>query len=74
MVFGMEPAASVISKFGGNTKLARILGVHPMWVARWKMKTPYGTGGRIPYKQVPQILAAAKAHGVSLSLEEIWGL
>jgi len=67
----MEPAASIITKLGGDTKVAEIVGVHRTRVSNWKRpKTAGGTGGAIPFKHVPALIAAAKALGESLSADD----
>ena len=67
----MEPAASIISKLGGDTKVAEIVGVHRTRVANWKRpRAGGGTGGTIPFKHVPALLAAAKALGQDLSADD----
>lgn len=67
----MEPAASIISKLGGDTEVAKIVGVHRTRVANWKRpKTAGGTNGIIPFKHVPALIAAAKASGENLSADD----
>ena len=67
----MEPAASIITKLGGDTKVAEIVGVHRTRVANWKRpKTAGGTNGLIPFKHVPALIAAAKAAGETLSADD----
>lgn len=67
----MEPAASIIKKLGGATVVAAIAGVHRTRVSNWKRsKDVGGTGGVIPFKHVPKLLAAAEKRGVELSADE----
>ena len=67
----MEPAASIISKLGGDTAVAAIVGVHRTRVANWKRsKESGGTGGVIPFKHVPALIAAARAAGHELSADD----
>jgi len=67
----MEPAASIINKLGGNTAVASIAGVHRTRVWNWTQpKKSGGTGGNIPFKYMPRLIAAAKAAGVELSADE----
>lgn len=67
----MEPAQSIINRLGGPNKVASIAGVHRTRVSNWKRpKEDGGTGGVIPFKHVPALLAAAKESGVSLKVED----
>lgn len=67
----MEPAASIISKLGGDTAVAALVGVHRTRVANWKRgKDVGGTGGAIPFKHVPTLIAAAHAAGAELSADD----
>jgi len=67
----MEPAASIISKLGGDTAVAAIAGVHRTRVANWKRaKDAGGTGGAIPFRHVPALLQAAKAKDIPLSADD----
>lgn len=67
----MEPAASIITKLGGDTKVSEIVGVHRTRVANWKRpKKSGGTNGIIPFKHVPALIAAARASGEDLSADD----
>ena len=67
----MEPARTIIDRFGGPTKVASIAGVHRTRVSNWaRKKEDGGTGGVIPFKHVPALLAAAKEQGVDLSTDD----
>ncbi|MEO9297594.1 hypothetical protein [Devosia alba] len=67
----MEPASSIIAKFGGNAKVAQILGAHPARVAKWKQPlSKGGTGGLIPIKRVNKLLAAAQAMDIPLTARD----
>lgn len=69
----MNPAAHIISLFGGYAEVARIVGVtraHP-----WKWTQPRkerGTGGSVPAKHIPALLAAAKERGIPLTLGDFF--
>lgn len=57
------PAEYVIDRFGGVCKLARLLGMAPSTVGRWR-KAP---GGRIPRGVVQErILDVAVARGIQV--------
>lgn len=67
----MEPARSIIDRLGGPNKVAEITGVHRTRVSNWaRQKSAGGTGGTIPFKHVPILLAAAKAEGVDLVADD----
>lgn len=67
----MEPASTIIDRLGGPNKVASIAGVHRTRVSNWKRpKAGGGTGGAIPFKHVPALLAAAKDMGVELSTDD----
>ena len=60
----MTVAARVIEKFGGINPMSRALGhKHASTVQGWS------NSGRIPEWRWPEILQAARAHGVSVSEE-----
>jgi hypothetical protein len=67
----MEPAQTIISKLGGDTVVAGIAGVHRTRVANWKRpKQSGGTGGVIPFKHVPALIAAAEEKGLKLDAND----
>lgn len=67
----MEPARSIIASLGGDTAVAKIAGVHRTRVSNWKRpKEAGGTGGTIPFKHVPALLAAASEKGIALSADD----
>lgn len=67
----MEPASTIIRTLGGPNKVAEIAGVHRTRVSNWKRsKEDGGTGGMIPFKHVPALLAAARDKGVDLSADD----
>jgi hypothetical protein len=62
----MEPASTIITKLGGPSKVAAIVGVHPTRVSNWKRpKSVGGTGGRIPQNHHRALLRAAQERGIS---------
>lgn len=68
---GMEPANTIITKLGGPNKVAEIAGVHRTRVSNWKRaKEDGGTGGMIPFKHVPALIAAGHRIGVQLSADD----
>ncbi len=67
----MEPARTIIARLGGPTKVSGIAGVHRTRVSNWaRRKEDGGTGGVIPFKHVPALLAAARSAGISLSADD----
>lgn len=64
-------ARKIIVKFGGEAKIARILGVHRSSPYRWNWAPPVGSDGLIPGRIVSKILKAARAEGILLT-EEDW--
>lgn len=67
----MEPARTIIDRLGGPNKVATIAGVHRTRVSNWaRTKESGGTGGVIPFKHVPALLAAAREAGFELSADD----
>lgn len=67
----MEPARTIINRLGGPNKVAEITGVHRTRVSNWaRNKDAGGTGGVIPFKHVPALLAAAKDASIELTADD----
>lgn len=67
----MQPAQSIVAKLGGPTKVARIVSVHRTRVHGWMQpRESGGTGGVIPIKHVPALLAFAIANGIDLGAND----
>jgi hypothetical protein len=67
----MEPASTIIRQLGGPNKVAEIAGVHRTRVSNWKRPSERGgTGGVIPLKHIPKLIAAAKEAGVKMSADD----
>jgi hypothetical protein len=63
----LEPARSIIERFGGPSALAGILGVHRTRVSNWQRdRTKGGTGGLIPQRYHPTLLDYAGRNGIVL--------
>jgi hypothetical protein len=63
----LEPARSIIERFGGPSALAGILGVHRTRVSNWQReRLKGGTGGLIPQRYHPTLLSYAGQHGIVL--------
>jgi hypothetical protein len=70
----LEPAQSVIQKFGGPSTLAGILGVHRTRVSNWmRPREKGGTGGFIPQRYHRLLLDHAHRAGIALCAEEFLG-
>ena len=68
----MEPAKSIIAKLGGEAVVSGITGTAYTAPYRWQHpKAKGGTGGRIPQKHAPALLAYARDKGISLTAEEL---
>lgn len=67
----MEPAKHIIYALGGPSEVSRITGSHRTRVSNWmRRKEDGGTGGIIPFKHAPALIAAAKERGVELSADD----
>lgn len=67
----MEPAKHIIYALGGPSEVSRIVAVHRTRVSNWmRRKEDGGSGGIIPFKHVPALIAAAKQKGVELSADD----
>ena len=63
----MEPANTIIARFGGPAEVAGITGVHRTRVYGWTWpRHKGGTGGLIPQTHIPKLLQAAEARGIQL--------
>lgn len=68
----MEPASSIVSKFGGPSKLATILNVHRTRVSNWtRPKEAGGSGGRIPQAHHRTILSIARERELDIAAEDL---
>lgn len=62
-----DPAHSIIETFGGISAVAKIAGVTPHSVMRWRTpREKGGTGGFIPHWHVQRLLKAASDRGLPL--------
>lgn len=67
----LEPAYSVVERLGGKTIVAERLKVNKSTLSRWCQPVPQGTGGMIPQRHWPHLLALANASGVPLQVQEL---
>lgn len=71
----MQPARSVVDKFGGCRQLARILTIHPSTISRWTSSAAVkGTDGRIPQKYWGRIIVAAQDQGFTVTANDLAGM
>jgi hypothetical protein len=67
----IEPAYTVLERLGGKSTVAAELNVAPSTLSRWCQPVPAGTGGVIPQRHWPALLAFAKKQGLSLDLSDL---
>lgn len=71
----LNPAADIIRTFGGVRATARIAGVNPAAVSRWKApRERRGTNGLIPQRHWQRLLDHAKSVRIRLTLRDLSGL
>jgi hypothetical protein len=67
----LEPANSIMAKFGGPAKVAELVAVGPVAAYLWRFpRERNGTGGLIPQKYHRLLLEAAKLRRIPLSAED----
>jgi hypothetical protein len=71
MLPAMEPAQTIIQKFGGPSALAKLLGIHRTRVSNWQRpRESGGTGGVVPQRHHRQLLGVANERGIDLKAED----
>lgn len=71
----MQPARSVVDRFGGGRTLARVLSINPSTISRWTASAASkGTGGSIPQKYWGRIIVAAQDRGFTLTANDLAGM
>lgn len=69
----LDPAASIVAKFGTLKKLADAAGVSESRACRWRLpKEVGGTGGIIPSTRQQRILDWAAQNGVKIGPEDFF--
>lgn len=63
-------AEKIISKFGGEARMAKLIGVTRISVYRWQYRRPYGSDGLIPSPQIDKIKEVARLEGILLRKED----
>lgn len=59
-------AKKIIARFGGEAKLASLIGVSRITLYRWQYVRPYGSDGLIPSAQIERIKGVARLEGILL--------
>lgn len=69
----LDPAKSVIEKFGGPQRVADITGRHVSRVHRWAYpRERGGTGGVIPHDEAEKLLEFARQNGIAVGAEDFF--
>lgn len=69
----LEPATSIIARFGGADAVREITGASRTRVYRWKLpKEKGGTDGRIPREPAEKLLEHARKEGIAFSADEFF--
>lgn len=67
----LEPAAGIIERLGGATKVAAVTGAHRSRVSSWRRpKAVGGTGGLIPQRHHVTLLDFARRETIPLRAED----
>ena len=67
-----EPAATIVQKLGGPSKVAKLVGIHAVRVSNWQRpKAKGGTGGCIPLKHHRIIIEEGRRRGVLITAEDL---
>lgn len=66
-----DPAFSVIERLGGKTAVSERLQLDKSTLSRWCQPRPEGTGGLIPQRHWPAVVAMARELGVSIDIKEL---
>lgn len=66
----LEPAATIIDRFGGPDVVQEITGASRTRVYRWTQpKAKGGTDGIIPFPQAVKLISHAKKHGLAINAD-----
>jgi len=65
-----DQATKIIARFGGEAKLAKLIGVSRVSCYRWNYRRPYGSDGLIPTAQIEKIKGVARLEGILLRPED----
>ena len=71
MSTSLEPASSIIGRFGGPVRVQEITGASRTRVYRWTQpEEKGGTGGIIPFRQAEKLLGYARENGIRISADD----
>lgn len=71
----IDPAATVLARFGGAGPLAQLLRLDRSAVHRWALpKHRGGSGGLIPARHHQRLLALAAQRGIALTAADLIGV
>jgi hypothetical protein len=71
VIHKLDPAYAVIEKLGGKRAVADELEIDKSTLTRWCKPAPDGTGGVIPQRYWPQLIAMARKQGVTINVMEL---
>ena len=71
VIHKLEPAYTVIEKLGGKSAVAAELDLDKSTLSRWCKPAPGGTGGLIPQRYWPQLIAMARKQSVTINVMEL---
>lgn len=57
-------ASKIIARFGGEKRIAEMLGISRVTVYRWTYSAPYGTDGLVPATKINRLREIAREQGV----------
>ncbi len=73
METALEPANTIISRFGGPDAVRDITGASRTRVYRWTLpKEQGGTNGIIPHKHAEKLLSHARENGIEFQADEFF--
>lgn len=71
----IEPASTIITRFGGSGPLSRRLGLDRSAVHRWALpRHRGGSDGLVPAKYHQRLLTMATAEGIALTAADLVGM
>lgn len=71
----IEPASTILTRFGGAGPLSRRLGLDRSAVHRWALpRSRGGSDGLVPAKYHQRLLAMATAEGIALTAADLVGM
>jgi hypothetical protein len=63
-------AEKIITKFGGESSMAKLIGTSRISIYRWQYRRPYGSDGLIPTTQIDRIKEIARLEGILLTSQD----